>query len=179
MRRQPARITVFQRLRQRRGAIERAMKGHLQRRRQIDQLAGALGIDRAVAVQHAQRESTDAERLAVKQILADEVELEIGIDEVATPRTQQHVYRKATRLHGLMDQRMTWREAIHVQVGAELDARGAARLRDQAGFQTFGAQLKDDFLNGREHTNILQRRLQFRAERGRVPLACKGRTSIR
>ena len=40
--------------------VERAVKGNFQRVRQLDQLPGSLGIDRAVGVEHADHHAVDA-----------------------------------------------------------------------------------------------------------------------
>lgn len=68
------------------GAIEGTMEGDFERRCELDQMAGSLDIDGALGVEDAEGEAADAEGFAVEEIVADELELEIGVDEVAGAR---------------------------------------------------------------------------------------------
>ena len=160
---------VFKRLGERGCAVEGAMEGDLKGRGQVDQLAGALDVDFAIGVQNAECEPTDAERFTVEEIFTNETELEVGVDEVAAPRTQQHIHGEAAGLHGAMNEGMSGCKAVNVQVGAELDACRAAFPGDQTGLKTFGAELKDDVLNGRKHVMSLSEECR-NAHRGAEPL---------
>src|ERR1700678_1177254 len=51
---------VFERLEQIGGHIEGAMKGDVERARQLDQLASGVDIDVALGIQHAENDAVDA-----------------------------------------------------------------------------------------------------------------------
>ena len=63
------------------GDVERAVKGDLQRARQLDQLPGSLGIDRAVGVEHADHHAVDAGLLQRDDVVFHHRKLVVRVED--------------------------------------------------------------------------------------------------
>jgi hypothetical protein len=79
---------VFESLLERGGVVEGTMKGDFKRRSQIDELACAFNVHRAVGAEDAENEATGSESASVEEIFTHECELVIRVEEVAASRPQ-------------------------------------------------------------------------------------------
>lgn len=100
---------VFEGLVKRRREIEGAMKGDLERSGQLDQLAGALEIDRSILAKDAQRKASDTKRSRVQQIFAYEGELSVSVMEATWAGTQHDMDWKSAVLDRSANQSMARR----------------------------------------------------------------------
>lgn len=84
----PCRDDVFESLLERGGVVECTMKGDFKWRSQIDELACAFNVHRAVGAEDAENEATGSESASVEEIFTHECELVIRVEEVAASRPQ-------------------------------------------------------------------------------------------
>ena len=111
--------------------IESAIEGHLERSSHLHQLACAFYIDSAIFAEHTQHHAARAQQAQMLQVFAHNIEFRIGIDEIATTRTQQHMHGQPTTIYGFANQAMTRRQSAFTERTAKLNTVCSTVSRDE------------------------------------------------
>ena len=103
------------------------MKRDVELASRADQGAAAC-VDAALRIERADDDAVAAERDAGLDVALHRFELEVGVDEVAAARPDQHVDRQAHTVARQGDLRMCRCQAAEFERAAQFDAIGAAFL---------------------------------------------------
>jgi hypothetical protein len=122
--------------------IERAMKGHLERRRLLDQPAHAIAVYASIEPKNSRNKSAHTKRSGIFEIFLHERKLGIGVDEISSARTQNCVYGQAALAGRSAGERMARRKTAFTQGAAQLNAIRPSLAGGRACLQALRTYLK-------------------------------------
>jgi len=120
------------------------MKGDLKRCSEINELACALNVHGAVGAEDAEDEAAGSKGAGVEEIFAHEVELVVGVEEVAPTRPQEDMNRQPAALNRCTGETVAWREAAFAKSGAEFNPIGSPFARGEASLDTLSTEFEDN-----------------------------------
>jgi hypothetical protein len=154
---------VFERLVERGSVVEGAMEGDFKGCSQIDKLACAFQIYRAIGAEDAENKAAGSEGACVEKVFGHETELVVGVEEVAASRPQQDMDGESAAQNRFARQTVAWREAAFVEGGAEFDTIGSPFARGDASLDTLCTEFEDNLAHQitRTASDELREGLQF------------------
>jgi hypothetical protein len=135
---------IFESLIERDSVIEGPMKSDFERCSQINELACAFNVHRAVGAKDTEDEAPGSKGARMKEIFAHQGELVIRVEKVAASRPQQDMHGESAALNRCARQTVTWREAAFAEGGAEFDAICPSFARGEASLDTLCTELEDN-----------------------------------
>jgi hypothetical protein len=135
---------VFERLVKRDGVVEGTMKRDFERCSQIDKLAGAFHVHRAVGSENAENKAAGSEGTRVEEVFAHKGELVVRVEEVTASRPQQDMHGESAAQNRCTRETVARRQTAFAKGSAQFNTIGSPFARGEASLDTLCTEFENN-----------------------------------